>query len=103
MRQIDLMRELLDRVVAAEAKVAVERSLREQAEESERRMMEQIALSSPSRADLETIKNLVLACQRGDFVPAIKEVRAATGCGLKDAKELLESCGFVKPLRGNTP
>lgn len=49
-------------------------------------------LANPQKANEETVRRLLIAFKAGRVIESIKEVRAMTGLGLKEAKDLIESC-----------
>lgn len=49
-------------------------------------------LANPSKANAETVRRLLIAFKAGRLIESIKEVRVITNLGLKEAKDLIESC-----------
>jgi large subunit ribosomal protein L7/L12 len=55
----------------------------------------------PAAAEEQTDFSVILVSPGGNKIPVIKEVRAITGLGLKEAKEAVEAGG--KPIKENLP
>lgn len=49
-------------------------------------------LANPQKTDIEIIRRLLIAFKAGKLIESVKEVRAITGVGLKEAKDLIDDC-----------
>ena len=90
-----IMRAVLDEIASArnEGAVAAMRTVPTQVRSSE-----QVRLVRSSEQVLKALSDAFAAVGRGEKITAIKYVREATGCGLKEAKDIVECFPFHYPL-----